>query len=252
MITDEELLLYYYRDGLDPAERKRVGAALSEQPELARRLHRLIARLDEAASIPEVPVPAHIQQRWRTALESAAGGDASADSARAREPSPAKRFATRLWWAAAVAVVAIVAAIASLQFAEESQDRTAGTAATPTASGPGVADRNPAYERGLRYHLASTERQLASLEEATPESRARLIETIIAQNRMYALAAERAGEPQLARVLRAFGPVLESLAQEGGEPSSSSLARLDFEMRVIRARLNADAHEPIPARPPVL
>ena len=37
MITDDELLLYYYRDGLDAAERARIGAALSEQPELARR-----------------------------------------------------------------------------------------------------------------------------------------------------------------------------------------------------------------------
>ena len=38
MITDDELLLYYYRDGLDAAERARIGAALSEQPELARRM----------------------------------------------------------------------------------------------------------------------------------------------------------------------------------------------------------------------
>ena len=67
-----------------------------------------------------------------------------------------------------------------------------------------------AYERGLKLHLASTEQQLAGLDSATPEERARLIETIIAQNRIYALAAERAGEPQLARVLRAFAPVLES------------------------------------------
>ena len=27
MITDDELLLYYYRDGLDAAERARIGAA---------------------------------------------------------------------------------------------------------------------------------------------------------------------------------------------------------------------------------
>jgi hypothetical protein len=43
-----------------------------------------------------------------------------------------------------------------------------------------------------------TERQLAALDSAKPEERARLVETIIAQNRIYALAAERAGEPQLA------------------------------------------------------
>jgi hypothetical protein len=32
MITDDELLLYYYRDGLDAAERARIGAALAAEP----------------------------------------------------------------------------------------------------------------------------------------------------------------------------------------------------------------------------
>ena len=72
MISDDELLLYYYRDGLDAAERARIGAALSEQPELAQRLQGLVARLDAAAAMPEVPVPAHVQQRWQAALERAA------------------------------------------------------------------------------------------------------------------------------------------------------------------------------------
>ena len=58
MISDDDLLLYYYRDGLDAAERARIGAALSEQPELAQRLQGLVARLDAAAAMPEVPVPA--------------------------------------------------------------------------------------------------------------------------------------------------------------------------------------------------
>jgi hypothetical protein len=57
---------------------------------------------------------------------------------------------------------------------------------------------------------------------------------------MYALAAERAGEPQLARVLRAFAPILESLAHDGGESSASSIARLSFELRVMQGRLGAE------------
>ena len=64
-----------------------------------------------------------------------------------------------------------------------------------------------------KVHLASTERQLAELDSANARGTRALIETIIEQNRMYALAAERANEPQLARVLRAFTPVLERLAQ---------------------------------------
>ena len=87
----------------------------------------------------------------------------------------------------------------------------------------GAADA-AAYERGLKWHLASTERRLVDLESAKPEERAQLVEAIIAQNRMYALAAENAGEPQLARVLRAFAPILENVAQDGGDPSASTRA----------------------------
>ena len=93
-------------------------------------------------------------------------------------------------------------------------------------------------------HLASTEQQLAGLDSATPEERARLIETIIAQNRIYALAAERAGEPQLARVLRAFTPILEGLAHDRGDSSASSVAQLSFELRVMQGRLSAGAAPP--------
>ena len=73
MISDDELLLYYYRDGLDAADRARIGAALSEQPELARRMQALVARLDAAAASPEVPVPAEVQR----ALASRAGARGS-------------------------------------------------------------------------------------------------------------------------------------------------------------------------------
>ena len=57
MISDDDLLLYYYRDGLDATQRVRIGTALAEQPELARRLHRLVAQLDTVADTPEVAVP---------------------------------------------------------------------------------------------------------------------------------------------------------------------------------------------------
>ena len=71
MISDDELLLYYYRDGLDAAERARIGAALSEHPEIAQRMQGLVARLDAVAALPEVPVPEDVRQRWRDALERA-------------------------------------------------------------------------------------------------------------------------------------------------------------------------------------
>lgn len=239
MITDEDLLLYYYRDGLEAAERARISAALSEQPELAQRLHRLVARLDAAAAAPEAPVPAHIQQRWRVALERAAGGNAASATVPPRHPF----FGTARWRAAA-AGVAVLALVFTIQLAQDLPERATREAAQSPAETVAGTERSTAFVRGLKWHLASTERQLTTLDSAGPDERARLIATIIAQNRLYALAAERAGEPQFARVLRAFAPVLESVARDGNGPSSSSLAQLNFELRVIQARLNAATLNP--------
>ena len=235
MISDDELLLYYYRDGLDASERARIGKVLSEEPEVARRMQGLVARLDAAAALPEVPVPAEVQQRWRVALEQVAQANEVVSAARAP-----RRFLELRWPAAAAATLAIVALTLIVQVAMRSPPEQTAEVAVPVV--PAAVDQGDAsaYERGLKFHLASTEQQLAGLDSAKPEDRARLVETIIAQNRMYALAAERAGEPQLARVLRAFGPVLESVAQ-GGESSASSVARLSFELRVMQGRLGAEA-----------
>jgi hypothetical protein len=118
-------------------------------------------------------------------------------------------------------------------------------ASTPAASAPDAA----AYERGLRWHLANTEQRLATLDSADPDERTRLIEAIIEQNRLYALAAERANEPQLARVLRAFTPILENLENERRDATASDLAQLNFELRVMQARLKAEADPSSTAQP---
>jgi len=235
MITDDELLLYYYRDGLDAAERARIGAALSEQPELARRLHALVARLDAAAAQPEVPVPEHTMQRWRQALEQATESRAA--------PVRRPRF-TQLRWQAAAAAVLVVALAVTLQVMRKEPARIAINVPPPAGQEVAGGEEASAYENGLKVHLASTERQLAGLGDASPEDRARLIETIIGQNRMYALAAERAREPQLARVLRAFNPILEDLADGRSDASAADIAQLSFELRVMQARLSAGATPP--------
>jgi hypothetical protein len=237
MISDDDLLLYYYRDGLDAGERARIGAALSEQPELAQRLHTLVARLDAAAAIPEVPVPEHVQQRWQSAVDSAARG--------ARTQARGGRAFNLMSWQPLAVAATVVALVVGIQFVRhDASDITPSGTVAETTSPPANPNDASAYENGLKFHLASTERRLASLEKATPEERARLVDTIISQNRMYALAAERAGEPQLARVLRAFTPVLESVADDRSETTASGVAQLSFELRVMQARLGADAKPP--------
>jgi len=241
MISDDELLLYYYRDGLDAAERARIGTALAQQPELAQRLHRLVAQLDTVAETPEVPVPPHIEQRWQSALARAA----SAATPAAKATGPRMRTAFRWQTLAVAATVAALAVLVTLQVSMQSrEDRTQAGNDVPS---PAVTVETPdaaAYERGLKWHLANTEQRLASLDSAKPEERARLIEAILEQNRMYALAAERANEPDLARVLRAFTPILETLQAERRDADASDIEQLNFELRVVQARLQATAQPP--------
>jgi len=232
MTSDDELLLYYYRE-LEAPEHARIGAALAEQPELARRLHALVAKLDAAAALPEVPVPEQAQQRWRAALEQATRTDKVVQAPRGRFLSPMR------WQMAAAAAVVAALAFGILKVMQP-------TPVAPAQPPPLAATtaESSAYANGLKIHLASTERRLASLGDATPEERARLVEAIIGQNRIYALAAERAGEPQLARVLRAFTPVLEDLANGNSQTSAASIDQLNFELRVMQARLGAGKTQP--------
>lgn len=244
MISDDELLLYYYRDGLDAAQRARIGTALAEQPELAQRLHRLVAQLDTVAEMPEVPVPPHIEQRWQVALARAAAH--SIDVAAAKKTG--SRFRAPFRWQ----VLALAASVVALAILVTIQVSMQSRPSQPVAQTPPPAASTPdasAYERGLRWHLANTEQRLASLESANPEERVQLIEAIIEQNRLYALAAERANEPQLARVLRAFTPILESLASERRDASAGDLSQLNFELRVMQARLKAATDPSSTAQP---
>jgi hypothetical protein len=234
MINDDELLLYYYRE-LDAGERARIATAIAEDPHLAQRLHSLVARLDAAAALPEVPVPPHVRQRWQDALDQAAAGSHSRREARPLFSQPRWQLA-----AAAAVVLALVVTFEALRSTSPPETQPT-VASTNEPAGDTAAT---AYENGLRFHLASTERRLAGLDNASPEERARMIDVIIGQNRLYALAAERAGEPQLARVLRAFNPILEDVAKGRGESTAANLSQLNFELRVMQARLSADAAAP--------
>lgn len=231
MISDNELLLYYYRDGLDADERNRIATALGEQPELAARLHRLVARLDAAAAMPEVPVPEVVQRRWQAAVESAAVSDASN-----RGSMQTNR---RNYWRLAAAACVAVLLIVSVKFSLRTPEQLAEHAAPVHVPTPTRSDDSPAYERGLRWHLASTQTQLEELDSISGAERRELIDTIITQNRLYAIAAERANEPQLARVLRAFTPLLERVAAEHDTASAGDVAQLNFELKAMQARLNA-------------
>jgi hypothetical protein len=232
MITDEDLLLYYYRE-LEPADRARIAAAIAADATIAQRLHALVARLDAAAAVPDVPVPPRIEQRWRVALDRVAH-DGAREVARPRFNAPR--------WQLAAAAAVVLALVVTFQVMR-TQPPTGNTIANNPATEPANDETGSAYERGLKFHLASTERQIAALGNVSPEERAHMIDVIMGQNRLYALAAERAGEPQLARVLRAFNPILEDLANGRSESTAADVSQLSFELRVMQARLGAGADD---------
>jgi hypothetical protein len=91
--------------------------------------------------------------------------------------------------------------------------------------------------RGLQVHLRDSRRQLVSLGDTT-DNRA-LILQIIEQNRMFEMAADRSNAPQLARVLRAFEPILLQLAATDIAPEDAEAlrAQLAFELNVMLTKL---------------
>jgi hypothetical protein len=225
-ITDNELLLYHYRDGLEPAERTRIATALIAQPELAFRLQTLVAQLDTAAAIPETPVPPQTLQRWHAALERAAANA----TARTRRSSRLNQ-----WHRPALAVLAAASVVIAFRL---------GMYITVERAEPKITASAPSQcECGLKWHLASVERQLTDLPVTDSAQRSALIDAVIAQNRIYAIAAERGGDQRLAGALRSFTPILERLAKNaaGDGASSAEMAQLNFELRVMQVRLTAEA-----------
>jgi hypothetical protein len=240
MISDDDLLLYQYNDGLDAADRARIRHALAAQPELRMRLQRLMATLDQSKNLPEEAVPESARLRWKSGLDRAANASATTQM---QQP----RF-RRLSWrygAAAFGIVALAISVSLSVYFPRTITPPPAPASASTSETNLAANQQPAssYERRLRWHLLETEQQLDVIVDASGETRAELIEKVIIQNQRYASAADRANEPQLARVLRSFTPALETLNNDRIAKSEfdGALAQLKFELKVVQARLSKAA-----------
>lgn len=218
MIDDDELLLYRLGEHPDPA---RIRAALATDAELAARERALAADLALLSDwTPHGPSAAQ-QARWQAALPqaptriglSARGG---------------RRPATRAWIGAMAAALLLAL---SFQLGRQTAPEPPGLAEVPAPRAAEVATR------GAWSHLAATRTALAELPAAT--DRAARVAALIAHNRLQVDAAERAGDPELARVLRAFEPVLQQLARTAPDADAGVRAQLDFEARTLQTKLRA-------------
>jgi anti-sigma factor RsiW len=243
-ISDDDLVLYHYRDGLDDARLAAIRDALAASAELRARyasLERVLARVDaEPAPEPDAGFEARLWQKLEPRLA----------VRRVAKPAPLQRLLEtlhawltppRLAFAGACALA--IAVGIGFYAGRQRAPLVAGT--TADAAAARVLD---AY---VAAHLRATEGVLmtasnsdsAELLGGNRELAAQLVE----QNRLYALAAARAGNTQLADFLRQIEPVLISLANpspsDSVQPSEGlreylKATDLMFQVRAAEARLD--------------
>jgi len=241
-ISDEDLVLHHYRDGLDPGELARIDAALAASEELRARRDALLRVLAEVDALPAPVADAGFERRlWRglePRLAVRAPRAAWLDRVRDRLDPP------RLAWAGAfaLALVAGAAFYAGRQSAP-GPDEVAQARADATAMR--VLD---AY---VAAHLRATEGVLLTASNSDSrellDGNRELAASLVDANRLYARAAARAGNGQLADFLRQLEPVLISLANQpastpvkGNEGLRDYLRSTDllFQVRATQARLD--------------
>jgi hypothetical protein len=245
-ISDEDLILHHYRDGLDPARIAQIDDALFASAQLRERqaaIQRMLAEVDaQPVPTPDADFSARLWRQLEPRLF-------------ARTPiTPRDSWRDRLhaWlnpprvaWAAAACVVALAIGVGFY----------AGRRSAPA---PDVIAQQRADDAALRIldayvsaHLRATEGVLLTASNSDSadllDGNRELAATLVDANRLYARAATRAGNTRLADFLRQLEPVLISLANP---PSSAPIKAneglrdylratdLLFQVRATQARLD--------------
>ena len=178
------------------------------------------------------PAPERFKAQWHEAIDAAA----AQQRGRARPAGPVWHPASFLWGAAVTAVLAVGIAIGYFVTggdgapAYDMPDRTASTALPRTVP--------PALDRGVQAYLRDSGRLIEGLEAGAGDTE--LVLQMLEQNRLFEIAAERRGAPELARVLRAFEPTLVQLAIADLSPAQAEAlrARLEFRMQAMLTKLS--------------
>ncbi len=247
-ISDEDLILYHYDDGLEPAQRAAIAGALSGSPELRARLAALEAVLAAADAVPVPPPGADLRDRLWSRLEPQLRVEAAPARHRPRAARRTYSAATRPRRLAAWSAAALLALAVGLGF-------VAGRHSAPQVDAQAQARADAAALRVLdayvAAHLRSTEGVLLTAgnggEAGMLDGNRALAASLVESNRLYARAAERAGDAVLADFLRRLEPVLLSLANqtpaatvESDEGLRDYLRETDllFQVRALQTRLD--------------
>ncbi len=238
MVNDELLTLYYYRDELSDKQLAAIELALEQDQSLARHYAQLCSQLDGLKAKNNARATPQAMQRWHTALNQAAAQEITT-SAHAEKPARSfwleRLFRFNVPAAAAAVLVLALGVVIGVNL------QTSSTAGFPDSA---IADHSgQSFVRGVSAYMQEAEMQLAGLEAGDVSQRRVLITEIISRNRLYIRAAENSQSPELARVLRAFEPVLISLAdpQTASQQFDMAKAQLSFELSAMQTKLTHDA-----------
>jgi len=229
MINEDTLTLYYYDDGLSAAERRQVEDALKRDTALATRYKSLCAELQGWQLADEGKMPDHLLHNFHDTIDRAARLERN----RGDERKPPLHFLSFFWGAAVTAAFALGIG-ATVYFSGDSN-----TELMNTVVNYGETTVPASFTRGLSLHLQDSRFELAKLSDDSPAERMQLIAQIIDQNRMFERAAVNNNSQNIARVLRAFEPILLRLASDdiAPEDAESLRAQLSFELTIVLTKL---------------
>jgi len=236
-MNDDTLTLYYYNDGLSDRERRDVEAALHSDLVLAARYAELKRQLEQWTRPDKEVAPPHMVERWHDSIDKAA----SREHVRRETPRHSFSFMSFAWGAAVTAALVIGIGIGVYFSGDDSITTLPGNTVAATDT-PRNGVIPAAFTRGLQVHLRDTQRDISSLPVETAEDRTMLVLQIIQQNRIFERAAEHNDAQSLARVLRAFEPILLRLAADDIAPEDAEALReqLAFELKVMLTKLERD------------
>jgi anti-sigma factor RsiW len=231
-MNDDTLLLYYFDDGLSTGERHEVESALRADAALAARYDALCRELDRVGDAEVAAVPGHFLARWHEAVEKAA-----------RRERPVRRRRLVFLLPSLLAAAAVAGAFAmGLGIGFRHGGDAPPVPPAVAATGGDVSQAVPAvFVRGMQTYLLDARRELTTMQADPAGAKSQLIGQLLAQNRMFELAAERNDAQDLARVLRAFEPILVQLAADDIAPEDAESLRrqLSFELNVMLTKLSS-------------
>jgi len=181
--------------------------------------------------------PPHVVQQWHDSIESAAALERGKAQPSRSPWHPASFFLGM----AIAATLALGIGIGYFLADEDTAEFTPGVQVADTQQT--ISATPVSLSRGLQVHFRDSREQILDLPDA--EDPTMLVLQIIEQNRLFESAAINGNSPKLARVLRAFEPILLRLAADDIAPEDAEAlrAQLAFELNVVLTKLAVESSD---------